>query len=94
MFAFLLNVVFNEGMSTIIEDKKIILELGGPTEVARLLGLDTSNGGVQRVQNWMSRGIPPKEKLARPDLFLRDVFPATEKLKPRTGPDRRKPVTP
>ena len=53
-----------------MDDKKLILALGGPTKVAVLLGFDTTKGGVQRVQNWMTRGIPPKEKLARPDLFL------------------------
>jgi len=56
----------------IMDDKKLILKLGGPTKVAELLGLDKDKGGVQRVQNWMTRGIPPKEKLARPDLFLPD----------------------
>ena len=56
-----------------MNDKKLILSLGGPTKVAGLLGLKKS-GGVQRVQNWMTRGIPAKEKLARPDLFLRDFL--------------------
>jgi hypothetical protein len=57
-------------MNQITNDKILILSLGGPTKVAALLGLDKTSGGVQRVHNWMSRGIPPKEKLARPDLFL------------------------
>ncbi|MGZ9713919.1 hypothetical protein ACXX82_24280 [Glaciimonas sp. GNP009] len=48
------------------------MKLGGPAKVAELLGLDKTRGGVQRVQNWTTRGIPPKEKLARPDLFLPD----------------------
>jgi hypothetical protein len=59
-----------------MNDKQILISLGGPAKVAELLGLDKSTGGVQRVQNWMSRGIPPKEKLARPDLFLRGVMTA------------------
>jgi hypothetical protein len=50
-------------------DKQLIEDLGGPTKVAELLGYD-KHGGVQRVQNWLSRGIPPKVKLERPDLFL------------------------
>lgn len=53
-------------------DKKLIEDLGGPAKVAELLGYD-KHGGVQRVQNWITRGIPPKVKLERPDLFLRDV---------------------
>jgi hypothetical protein len=53
-----------------MDDKKLIMNLGGPTKVAELLGLDKAKGGIQRVQNWITRGIPPKEKLARPDLFL------------------------
>ncbi len=59
-----------------MDDKKLIEELGGPTKVAELLGYDKAHGGVQRVQNWMTRGIPPKEKLARPDLFLPDFHRA------------------
>lgn len=50
-------------------DKKLIDDLGGPTKVAELLGYD-KHGGVQRVQNWTTRGIPPKVKLEHPDLFL------------------------
>jgi len=45
-------------------DKETIEHLGGSAKVARKLGYT-----VQRVQNWKERGIPPKEKLARPDLF-------------------------
>lgn len=70
VFAFLLNMVFNGNM----DDKKIIVSLGGPAKVAELLGLNKSTGGVQRIQNWMTRGIPAKEKLKRPDLFLRGVM--------------------
>lgn len=58
------------------------MNLGGPTKVAELLDLDITAGGVQRVQNWMTRGIPPKVKLERPDLFLRGFSmkkPATRK---------------
>jgi hypothetical protein len=49
-------------------DKEIIARLGGPTKVAELLGYD-KHGGVQRVQNWLTRGIPAKVKLANPSLF-------------------------
>lgn len=50
------------------DDKQRIEDLGGPAKVAELLGY-TKRGGVQRVQNWTTRGIPPKVKLERPDLF-------------------------
>lgn len=56
-------------MSAPHPDRQIILDLGGPTEVARLLGLDHAKGGVQRVHNWMTRGIPPAVRLQHLDLF-------------------------
>jgi hypothetical protein len=49
-------------------DKEVIDALGGPAAVAEKLGYD-KHGGVQRVQNWTTRGIPPKVRLERPDLF-------------------------
>lgn len=52
-----------------MDDKQRILDLGGPTKVAELLGFDKAKGGVQRVQNWMTRGIPAKIKLSYPNLF-------------------------
>ena len=52
-----------------MNDSELIEQLGGPTKVAELLKYD-KHGGVQRVQNWLTRGIPPKVKLERPDLFL------------------------
>jgi hypothetical protein len=70
VFAFAFNMVFNSGT---MDDRQLILDLGGPTKVAVMLGLDKAKGGVQRVQNWMTRGIPPKVKLERPDLFLRHL---------------------
>jgi hypothetical protein len=51
-------------------DAKIIIHHGGPTKVAALLGLDKTAGGVQRVQNWLTRGIPAQVKLDNPGLFL------------------------
>lgn len=48
-----------------MDDKQIILALGGTAAVAKLLG--TSQ---QRVNNWMTRGIPPKVKLENQDLFV------------------------
>lgn len=51
------------------KDKALIDQLGGPSKVAELLGYD-ADGGVQRVQNWKARGIPPAVKVQRPDIFL------------------------
>lgn len=51
------------------DDKHLISSLGGPAKVAELLGYDKL-GGTQRVHNWLARGIPPRVKLERPDLFL------------------------
>lgn len=56
-------------MSEMADDSKIIDDLGGAAKVAELLGYDVKHGGVQRVQNWKTRGIPPKVRLERPDLF-------------------------
>lgn len=51
-------------------DWQLILDLGGPTKVADLLGLPRE-GGAQRVQNWKTRGIPAAVKLDHPRLFPR-----------------------
>ena len=53
----------------VTRDRLLIEQLGGPAKVAELLGL-RRDGGVQRVHNWRSRGIPAAVKLSRPDLFL------------------------
>ena len=58
-------------------DKALIEQLGGPTKVAELLGFD-KRGGVQRVHNWVRRGIPARIKLKFPDVFLRDDAPKRE----------------
>lgn len=57
-------MVFNCAMS----DAKLIQRLGGPAKVASLLRFKQP-GGTQRVHNWLTRGIPAKVKLERPDLF-------------------------
>lgn len=58
-----------------MNDAELIDHLGGPAKVAELLCYDKSKGGVQRVANWKGRGIPPKVKLQRPDLFLVGIVP-------------------
>lgn len=50
-------------------DAGLIEALGGPAEVARMLGLDARSGGTQRVHNWTYRGIPELLRLKRPDIF-------------------------
>jgi len=62
------NAVFNHAMT----DAELIAELGGPTRLAERLGYEKP-GGVQRVQNWLARGIPPKVKLEHPELFLQRI---------------------
>lgn len=56
-------------------DAPLIAELGGPTKVAKKLGLTP-----QRVQNWLTRGIPAQVKVDHPRLFMkrprRAVVPA------------------
>ena len=52
-------------MATVNEDKKIIEKNGGATILAKKLNYQT-----QRVQNWTVRGIPAKEKLKHPEIFL------------------------
>jgi hypothetical protein len=62
----------NEHNPNLEADRALIQALGGPTQLAKRLGLSTL-GSVQRVQNWTVRGIPPAVKLEHPDVFLRDL---------------------
>lgn len=59
----------NGGMKDSIPDKELIRALGGPAAVARLIGLNPSKGGTQRVQNWTYRGIPAAIRLQHLDVF-------------------------
>jgi hypothetical protein len=52
-------------------DAVVIHSLGGPAKVAELLGLDKQQGGVQRVSNWLKRGIPASVKVEHQSIFLR-----------------------
>lgn len=51
-----------------MNDAELIRHLGGPTKVSALLGYDKH--GVQRVQNWIKRGIPSHVKVKHPKLFM------------------------
>ena len=58
-----------------MKDAETIKSLGGPTAVARLLGLDTPDGS-RRVHNWIKRGIPAAIKVKHPEIFLKaDDYP-------------------
>lgn len=54
---------------TLDADRELIRHLGGPAQLARMMGL-TSRHSVQRVHNWTQRGIPPAVKLQYPEIFL------------------------
>ena len=54
-----------------MNDSELIEHLGGPTKVAEILRYDKA-GGVQRVQNWLVRGIPAQVKVDHPEIFMRD----------------------
>lgn len=70
-----LNNIYGWFSIGVMNDKQLIEHLGGPAKVAELLGVD-KNGGVQRVFNWLSRGIPARVKVDRPDLFMPHLKPA------------------
>jgi hypothetical protein len=78
-----INMVFNLVMmikhTDLHPDSKIIDDLGGPAKLAEMLGYDKS-GGVQRIQNWKTRGIPSSVKVARPDLFMADLVERAKAL--------------
>ena len=68
-------------------DWALIVNLGGPAKVARLLNLE--DGGVQRIQNWKFRGIPAAMKLHHPELFLPNglgTAPQAEAAAPAPAP--------
>lgn len=56
-----------------MNDAQLIESLGGPAKVARMLRYDTATGGIQRVHNWLRRGIPARVKLDYPEVFLRGL---------------------
>lgn len=51
--------------TTLTQDRALIESLGGPTKVANRLGF-----AVQRVHNWLKRGIPSHVRVDHPDLFM------------------------
>lgn len=63
-----------------MSDKELIMGLGGPAKVAELLGF--KKHGVQRVQNWTTRGIPAQVRLDHADLFPRQVITPNAQAEP------------
>lgn len=59
-------------MNQIECDANLIRNLGGPTKVAELIGANKP-GSVQRVQNWLVRGIPAQIKVDYPHLFMPEL---------------------
>jgi hypothetical protein len=51
-----------------MSDRSLIKALGGPRRVAALLGYEPE-GGFQRVNNWLKRGIPYKVWVERADVW-------------------------
>jgi hypothetical protein len=71
VFDFCLNMVFNSVMNDAKHpDATLIDQLGGPTKVATLLGYGKEHAAVQRVRNWLYRGIPAQVKVDHPEIFL------------------------
>lgn len=77
VFDICLNVVFNARHTNTTrfqmkDDAALIEQLGGPTKVSDMLGF-SKQGGPQRVQNWIYRGIPAQVKVDHPSIFMRDI---------------------
>lgn len=97
VFDFYINMVFNRGTmikhTELHPDSKIIDDLGGASKLAELLGYDKTHGGVQRIQNWKTRGIPSSVKIEHPDLFMTDLIDrikASDDTQPPVGGTVRK----
>jgi hypothetical protein len=74
-------------MSKLHPDAAVIASLGGSAKLAERLRYDKKAGGIQRVQNWMTRGIPAAVKVQFPELFLRAAT-TSETEEPPFTPDR------
>ena len=65
-------MMFNTAMNQIQSDAELIKSLGGPTKVAQALCSDPPVS-VQRVQNWLTRGIPSHIKVKYPQMFMPEL---------------------
>ena len=69
-------MVFNVStMNSIDRDAGLIRNLGGPTKVAEAISAD-KRVSAQRVQNWLTRGIPSNIKVLYPHLFMPELAQA------------------
>lgn len=64
-------------------DKELIMAHGGPARLAEKLGF--GRGGVQRVANWMRRGIPSRVKLDYAQILGELTLPKPRPLAPSQG---------
>ena len=51
------------------KDKALILSLGGHRKVAEMLGYELTAANVQKVKNWLERGIPWHVKVKHGDVL-------------------------
>lgn len=56
-----------------MNDADLIKSLGGPVAVCELLGIE-KYPGVQRVTNWIKRGIPASVKVQYPEIFMQSIL--------------------
>lgn len=77
----------NTTKPVITEVADLIHGHGGPAKVADLLGYDKAAGGVQRVHNWLTRGIPAQVKLDYPAIFLRSLGKGAEPAPQAIAPE-------
>jgi hypothetical protein len=71
-----------------MNDAELIRSLGGPAALAERLKFK-KDGGVQRVANWVKRGIPWRIKAENPSIFKRKTPVAPS---PVTKPARPNPT--
>lgn len=62
-------------MNQIQRDADLIKSLGGPAKVVEVIGA-VPPVSVQRVQNWLTRGIPSHIKVQYPHLFMPELAQA------------------
>lgn len=70
-----------------LDAPRLIHALGGPRKVCELLGYDKRTGGVQRINNWLVRGIPSKVQLLHAALWL-SAEQAAHELDRKKGAER------
>ena len=69
-----------------LDAPRLINALGGPRKVCELLGYDKRTGGVQRINNWLVRGIPYKVKLEHAALWMSAEQAAHEQDRKKAPP--------